>query len=47
MFVSVSGSSILLQFMFVVFGIGLNNVLKDFMQMSMDKLFLEGEMVNI
>lgn len=43
---SVSGSSTLSQSMSVVSGIGLNNALKDPMQMSMDKLFSEGEMVN-
>lgn len=43
---SVSGSSTLSQSMSIVSGIGLNNALKDPMQMSMDKLFSEGEMVN-
>lgn len=43
---SVSGTSTLSQSMSVVSGIGLNNASKDPMQMSMDKLFSEGEMVN-
>lgn len=43
---SVSGTSTLSQSMSVVSGVSLNNASKDPMQMSMDKLFSEGEMVN-
>lgn len=43
---SVSGTSTLSQSMSVVSGVVLNNNSKDPMQMSMDKLFSEGEMVN-
>ncbi|XP_022325950.1 WD repeat-containing protein 47-like isoform X3 [Crassostrea virginica] len=43
---SIIGTSALSQSVSVVSGVGLNSASKDPMQMSMDKLFSEGEMVN-
>ena len=43
---SVIGTSALSQSVSIVSGVGLNSASKDPMQMSMDKLFSEGEMVN-